>query len=239
MQSYFSTTKPNHTEKSNITYIEVKDTIADSKDTILSMLHNLYTSFIIDQNQTHLVVEGDAKVFDTLQSLKHEYGEDLNWVVPYPGDWHALKNYQIALMKAYLDAGLKDLARVAGYPTAQIQSCGHFKRVHNFLLEAWEALYRVLVSLFLEQHSSDQIHDQLFQALKSTVRNSSSDFQKEFNLKVMEITKLETIKSTNFKLFLDELAEKDDTCRFWIRFVFEDAMAYMGFSWLYVVETGY
>ena len=33
------------------------------------------------------------------------------------------------------------MAGAAGYPVSQIQSCSQFKRVHYFLLEAWEATY--------------------------------------------------------------------------------------------------
>ena len=36
-----------------------------------------------------LVLEGDAKLF----------GEELNWLVPYPGDFHLLMNFQKAIMK--------------------------------------------------------------------------------------------------------------------------------------------
>jgi len=88
--------------------------------------------------------------------LKFEYGEELKWLLPYPGDWHMLKNFQIAcaLMKPYFDAGLKSLAQAAGYPLAAIQSCGQFKRTHNFLLEAWESVYRAMLALFLESHNS-------------------------------------------------------------------------------------
>ena len=65
----------------------------------------------------------DAKLYEILQSLKFEYGKELQWVIPFPGDWHLLINYQKALMKPYFDAGLKQLAQVAGYPAAAIQSC--------------------------------------------------------------------------------------------------------------------
>jgi hypothetical protein len=35
---------------------------------------------------------GDGKSYDHLIKLKNEYGNSLNWVLPYPGDWHILKN---------------------------------------------------------------------------------------------------------------------------------------------------
>ena len=47
-------------------------------------------------------------------------------------------------MKPYCDAGLKELAWAAGYPLAAIHSCSPFKRTHQFIVELWEALYRVM-----------------------------------------------------------------------------------------------
>ena len=41
----------------------------------------------------HLLVAGDAKVYDVLQSLKFEYGVEYSWLIPMLGDWHLLKNY--------------------------------------------------------------------------------------------------------------------------------------------------
>ena len=57
------------------------------------------------------------------------------------------KNYQEVLTKIYFDAGLSDLARASGYLPRSIGT--NFKRTHRFLLESWEALYRVLMRYFL------------------------------------------------------------------------------------------
>ena len=54
-------------------------------------------------------------------------------------------------MKQYYDAGLKSLAQAAGYPLPTIQNCSQFKRT---LLEAWEALYRVMILKFEQVTSS-------------------------------------------------------------------------------------
>ena len=129
IQDYFSVTQVTHTEKSRVVYLEVMDAIADSKDTMMQMLHELSEQYIIGQNCKWLIVEGDAKVYDILQSIKFEYSDEVKWLIPYPGDWHMLKNYQLALMKPYFDAGLKSLAKAASYPLAAIQSCGQFKSV--------------------------------------------------------------------------------------------------------------
>ena len=92
----------------------------------------------------------DAKLYDIIQVLKHEYGEDLKWLIPTPGDWHMLKNVQLALMKPYFDMVLRQLAHTSGYLAAAIQSCCQFKRTHHFLMEVWQAFYQVIVQRFLE-----------------------------------------------------------------------------------------
>lgn len=106
--------------------------------------------FIKNESWEYLVIEGDQKLVDVLQCLKFEYGKELDWVIPIPGDWHMLMNYQPALMKLCFDAGLKHLAKAAGYPVASIQACGQFKRTHNFLLEVWEAMYRAMILIFIK-----------------------------------------------------------------------------------------
>ena len=55
------------------------------------MLHELHQQFVVKQTIQWLVVEGDANLYEILQSLKFEYGEDLKWLLPYPGDWYILK----------------------------------------------------------------------------------------------------------------------------------------------------
>ena len=96
----------------------MKDAVADTKDTMMDMLHELQ-EFIVEQKHQWLILEGDGKIYEILQSLKFEYGEELKWVIPFRGDWHMLKNYQIALIKPYFDAGLKSLAEAAGALTAR------------------------------------------------------------------------------------------------------------------------
>ena len=71
------------------------DCKADSKDTLMSMLHDLYDEFIhTATGNKYLVVEGDAKIYELLQSLKLEYSDELGWLIPYPGDW--LGHYELS-----------------------------------------------------------------------------------------------------------------------------------------------
>ena len=64
-------------------------------------------------------------------------------------------NLPKALMKPYFDAGLKQLAKKAGYPTATIQACSQFKRTHCFIIEEWEAIFLAMFHMYLEnaQHA--------------------------------------------------------------------------------------
>lgn len=80
IQDYFSVTRANHTEKSNVLYL-----------TVMAMLHDLHKKNIEEIGQQWLVVEGDAKVYEIFKALKLEYGNELKWVIPYQGDWYVFK----------------------------------------------------------------------------------------------------------------------------------------------------
>ena len=233
IQDYFSVTRPNHTEKSNVLYLKIMDAIADSKDTMMAMLHDLHKQYIEEQHQQWLLVEGDAKVYEILKALKFEYGEELKWLIPYPGDWHMLKNYQSALMAAYYDAGLKALANASGYPLAQLQGCSNFKRTHHFLLEVWEAVYRAMLAKFFEAKdikTSNTLQQKIIESLEALnpMPDSERNFSKAFNSKLADINKTIGALATEFSLFVKKRADEDDTWKFWRQFVFQDAMAYVG-----------
>jgi hypothetical protein len=140
MQDYLRLTTATHTKKSNVSYLWVMDAVADNKGTMIQLLSDLQEQFISNGIHEYIILEGDAKLYEVLQSLKFEYGECFKLLLPFPGDWHMLMNFQHALIKPYFDAGLKELAKVAGYLIAAIKSCGQFKRTHHFIMETWEAV---------------------------------------------------------------------------------------------------
>ena len=92
----------------------ILDKNADSKETILEALSWLH-EFNVGNSIQYLVVIGDAKTYTHLINLKCEYGEALRWLVAFPGEFHTLRNYQEVVMKAYWDAGLKQLAAASGF----------------------------------------------------------------------------------------------------------------------------
>lgn len=71
------------------------DAVADNKDTLMEMIHDLHKNYVIKRNLQWLVVEGDVKVYKILKSLKTEYGAELEWLLSYPGDWHLLKTTRL------------------------------------------------------------------------------------------------------------------------------------------------
>ena len=79
-------TRPTKTEMSSVVYLHVLDSLSESKDTLMQILLDLYKRFVIAQKREWVVVIGDAKVYDVLQSLKFEYGDDLKWLIVYPRD---------------------------------------------------------------------------------------------------------------------------------------------------------
>ena len=218
-------TRATHTERSQVAYLEVMDAVSDSKDTLLELVHDLYSKLIKDQNREYLVIEGDQKLCEVLQSLKFEYGEASDWVIPIPGDWHMLMNYQSAIMKPYFDAGLKTLAEAAGYPVASIQTCGQFKRTHHFLLEVWEALYRVMISMFLES----PITEDPLQVISRQIMANKTKFNPDTLTTIISETEGLLKKNfDSFKAFIQKLAQTDSTWRFWVQFVFQDIAEYIG-----------
>ena len=58
------------------------DAVADTKDTVIQLLRDLHHELIDGRGMRWLVVEGDAKVYEILQALKFEYGQELEWLIP-------------------------------------------------------------------------------------------------------------------------------------------------------------
>ena len=66
-------------------------------------------------------------------------------------------------MKVYYDAGLVNLAECSGHrgeTLTSIKKCSSYKRTHQFLLQAWEALYRQMFKAFLCVRDSDDDDDE-------------------------------------------------------------------------------
>ena len=225
------------TEESKVVYVEISSERADSRPTLISILGKMYKTFVVEQNQKWLVVVGDAKTYDIIKSIRTEYGEQMKWLIPWPGDWHILLNYQKAIMKAYADAGLVTLGEVTQHRSETLTSliqCSNFRRTHNFLLQAMEAFYRYFLSLYLKQKdtptlSPDQTINPL-QELVSEFNSLSSDTELDtFREKVATaILRSSNVNIADFNKYMHTMCQKQDTIRFWYQFFNIDIMAYFG-----------
>lgn len=48
----------------------------------------------------------------------------------------------------------KALALASRYPASSVQSASQFKQMHQFILEAWEALYRTMLHQFISSQDA-------------------------------------------------------------------------------------
>ena len=139
-------------------------------------------------------------------------------------------NFQKALMKPYYDAGLKALAKAAGYPLAAIQSCSQFQRSHNFILEAWEAMYRVMLQRYMEGRDPQNTTTPsrlLYDITRYLQSLPEANLACAFNQQLLPFSEILIKHFNDFRSFLQNLAHIDDRWRFWVQFVFQDVMEYI------------
>ena len=147
------------TEVSKVVYVDILSEIADCKSTLIKIIANLHRTFVKEMNQRWVFVVGDAKVYDAFYALRLRYRDHLKWLLPFPGDWHTLWNYQKVLMKIYSDAGLVQLAKEAGHRAETLTTliqCSNFRRTHNLLFQAYTAFYRFFLHLYSNKHKHEQ-----------------------------------------------------------------------------------
>ena len=93
----------------------------------------------------HVLVVVDAEICPVLQSIKRGDPDTFSWLLPFPGDFHLLMNYQKVMMKIYWDAGLKQIAESSGFrgeTLGSLENCSNFTSTSKFFFQVWEALFR-------------------------------------------------------------------------------------------------
>ncbi|SMN01636.1 hypothetical protein SPONN_2736 [uncultured Candidatus Thioglobus sp.] len=223
-------------ECSNVAYVDILSEKSDSKATLLKVIGNLHKIFIKELNQKWVIVVGDAKIFVLLQELRIEYGENLRWLLPLPGDWHILFNFQKVLVKPYADAGIMSLAKVCGYGAETLKSlrnANKFRRTHLFFLQCFEAFYEFFLGMFFARDSIPPIEKE---RLKLVVHDLLHEFEE-----VNDVGSLEAFRANASLVIADKLPQsydkftafmkngsiQQDTMKFWHRFLFEDCFPYI------------
>ena len=73
-------------QPSNVVYLSIVDMYADTREAMEVVVSKLHEEYGIGIMSEHLVVVvGDQKSYSHLQEIKHVYGADLSWLVPFIG----------------------------------------------------------------------------------------------------------------------------------------------------------
>ena len=219
-------------ECSNVAYVDIFSEKADCKSTLIKVIGNIHKIFIKELHQKWVIVVGDAKVYDLLQAIRIDYGNNLKWLIPFPGDWHIMYNYQKVFMKPYADAGLMDLAKASGYHAetlTSLRNANNFRRTHLFILQTYEAFYQYFLSLFFESEQAGAGINTTINTLLEKFKLVNSDSTLDELRKEVTDTVLHQVNEhlKQFKTYLDGLAIKQDTVKFWYDFLFKDCSPYI------------
>ena len=231
-QSFMGISTHNDTECSNVVYLDILDEYADNKNTIHNALALIQERLEVGNKVKYLAVIGDGKTYDHLHTLKVEYGQELNWLIPMPGDWHILKNYQEVLLKVYFDGGLREAAKQAGYSDGVLNSiggCNKFKRSHEFIMKIWEAMFRTFLHHF--STTNPNINKAIEQVKEILLTENSTEDEQNVSILFTLIKRLcedESKIITDFQQYIATLSAQDETCRLWSKFILEDCLPYIG-----------
>ena len=148
-----------------------------------------------------------------------DYGDELSWLLPFPGDFHILKNFQPVLTKIYIDIGLKQLVAVSGFrgeTLTSLQKCSHFKKTHYFLLQSWEAIYMHMLNAFIV---SNPIPIDLIRELNE--KSACTSLHSVFNTMSEGISDVQS----QFTAFVQKMAAHDPNWKFWGEYISENAFS--------------
>ena len=98
---------------------------------------------------------------------------------------------------------------------SSLERCSNFKRTNQFILQAWEALYRHTIKVFLTNENSSRL--QIEEVVKTHAEKDCPGSMTDF-----------LPANDDFQKFCDTMSERDETWQFWNNFLFHDGLAYLG-----------
>ena len=218
LQQYLDTVEGNLKDTpSNVVYVDVVNKPADSIHTMYTVMSELRTNESLWKDSQPKPMVGDAKTYNHMVSLIAAH-TDFADIIPFPGDWHLLKNFQPVLMKIFYDAGLKQLAQESGFRAETLTSlaaCSNFKRTNNSLLQAQEAMFHQLISCALAAPSDIELRRQVATTLTNSMTGGNiSTCIKEIDTVLTSTPAKEIYK--HFLAFLQTRSSCDHLWLFWV-----------------------
>ena len=165
----------------------------------------MHDKFDVGHTCKYIVIVGNGKSYDHLINLKTEYDFSLSWVLPYPGDWHILKNVLPIFMKIYLDAGLKPLAAKFHHSSTyrMLTDCIKFSVTHRFFKPVWEVILR------------HQIH--AFLSVSENITTCRVSFEDAMNTILSDVDLDDVEEICNESLWTDICTRKEELFSFFVR----------------------
>ncbi len=118
---------------------------------------------------------------------------------------------------------LRRLPKTVDSEVTALEKCGNFKRTNNFLLQAWQAIYRSMLNAFIENKTEQNSMPDLNQV---TI-DATTDPLLILTLSEMIPEGEEHVDYAKFREFVTRMAALDSTWKFWEQFVFQDCLAYI------------
>ena len=203
------------------------------------VIDDIHKEFIEGKKLSHFILAGDAKTYAIMVKLKAEYGQFYDWLIPFIGDFHVLMNYHKVIKRLFWDAGLLKLGQLfhKGTTLSSLESSFDFRRNHAFLLEVWEAMFRIQLNSFFEwritnskrcQVTQENIESKLVDLFKCLKVKDKYNDMDEFIKQQAFLKKQLFGFEDDFKEFRMKMSESDKTFRFWDDFLHKDCFYYIG-----------
>ena len=120
---------------------------------MLTAINRLENIFIKVLEWKHLVVSAELKAFQMICSIKDDYGEEMDWLLPYLADMRVLMSYFVGVLGRHWHAGVEAaLSEIFRETTLEsIKKVTNFSWTSNAVLLLGEALLRLFQEAVLER----------------------------------------------------------------------------------------
>ena len=147
----------------------------------------------------------------------------MEWLIPYPGDWQILKNFQPVVFKIFGHARLKFIAQKAVVKEGTLRlvsECTNFKKTDVFLIQYYFVIICLKIIAFLKSNSvptemSDAISSllNLHLKFKNTGEDKKSDSFTDMQTGISALF-LSLSICNKFSDYCVKMAEADVTWKF-------------------------